>query len=67
MKLYRKLIKPVIAYLDAEDNRAHSNLEETDAWYPEEEQELLYEKYKYLEDGFHTIAFEEKYEEVKED
>jgi len=46
MKLYRKIIKPVLAYPDSNYITRHKDLE--NKWYPEEEQPILIEKYKHL-------------------
>lgn len=65
MKLYRRLIRPMLSSPDPEYGLTTVFLEKDMKWYPEEDAELLRSKYSHLETVFDRVVFESKYEEVK--
>lgn len=61
MKLYRRLIKPVLYYPGQSCEPKKRNLEDPAVWYPEEEQDALLERFKDLNNTFNTVGFDEQY------
>ncbi len=66
MKIYKKLIKPMMLVPASANDYSPKKvpIEPEEKWYPEENREVLAEKYKNFETTFETLVFEEKYEEV---
>ena len=65
MRLFKRMIKPVILYPDSNYQPKHTDLEPNDIWYPEDEEEQLRDKYKHIENTFEHVVFDERYVEVE--
>ena len=63
MKLYQRLITPILYYPGQSYEPLKKYLE--DKWYPEEQEQEVLEKYRYLEGSFYTLSVESKYVEYK--
>lgn len=63
MKLYRKLIKPVLYYPGQSYEPKKKDLEDPAVWYPEEEHDALLERFKELSVGLDIVGFDEQYAE----
>ena len=61
MKLYRKLIKPVLYYLGLDYEPKKRDLEDPVVWYPEEENDAILERFKNLNNTFNTVGFDTQY------
>lgn len=66
MKLYQKLICPVLYYPGQSYEPKKKYLEDPVVWYPEDMHEELWEKYKHLNTTFDNVRFEYKYEPYAE-
>lgn len=66
MKLYQKLICPVLYYPGQSYAPKKKYLEDPVVWYPEDMHEELWEKYKHLNTTFDNVRFEYKYEPYAE-
>ena len=66
MKLYRKLIKPVLYYPGQSYEPKKKNLENPVVWYPEEERDAIWERFKHLNNTFETVGLDEEYIEYTE-
>lgn len=62
MKLYQKLICPILYYPGQSYEPKKKYLEDPVVWYPEDMHEELLEKYKHLNTTFNNVSFEYKYE-----
>lgn len=67
MKLYRRLIKPVLYYPGQSYEPKKKNLEDPAVWYPEEEQDALAERFKEFANEWNILGFDEEYVEYIED
>ena len=61
MKLYRRLIKPVLYYPGQSYEPKKKDLEDPAVWYPEEEHDAILERFKNLNNTFNTVGFDEQY------
>jgi len=64
MKFYKKLIKPMLAFLRFNDTPGRVPVEPKEKWYPEEEREKLIKKYEHLEKAVMRLVFDERFEEI---
>jgi len=63
MKLYRCYVMPMLEWPGPNGESLSQPIEKEKKWYPEEEKQNLYLKFKYLETKTDTIYFKTKYEE----
>lgn len=61
MKVYKKLIKPMIGFPGQNGEPKRAPIESEEKWYPEEDRENLIIKYGHQESTFVHLIFEEKY------
>lgn len=62
MKLYRKLIKPVLYYYDQDDCKTKKkDLENPVVWHPEEQTDAVLERFEDLNGSFETVGLDEEY------
>ena len=66
MKIYKKLIKPMMLVPASANDYSLKKvpIELEEKWYPEESLEALTKKYKHFETTFETLGFEATYVEV---
>ena len=67
MKLYRKLIKPVLYCPGQSYEPKKKDLENPVVWYPEEEHDAIWERFKHLNNTFNTVGFDTQYIEYEEE
>lgn len=61
MKLYIRMVRPMLSYPGQRYEPKYKNIESELVWYPEEDMPRIREKYKHLENTFEHVVFEERY------